>query len=89
MLGIIDVDTKKAQVQIDAKLKAGKQGYDNSKVWKDLHEALPDVREKRIDLAILGIPPHFRGSTQPDADLDLRLIGMSPSSSTFAVNVLS
>lgn len=55
----------------------------HSKFWKNLDEALPDVREQRIDLAILGIPPHFRGSTQPDAGLDLRLIGMSSSSSTY------
>ncbi|KAK9893495.1 hypothetical protein P389DRAFT_163812 [Cystobasidium minutum MCA 4210] len=74
VLGIIDVDTTKAQLQLDTKIKAGKHGYTQSKVWKSLDEALPDLRDQKIDLAILGIPPHFRGSTQDEADLDLRLI---------------
>lgn len=75
MLGILDVDTTKAQSQLKAKASAGTPGYSESKAWKSLDDTVADLKNERIDLAILGIPPHFRGSLLPDADLDLRLIG--------------
>ena len=77
VLGVLDVDSTKAQEQLKLKKSTGCLGYTDSKVWKTLEDALPDLRNERIDLAILGIPPHFRGSILPDADLDMRLISKS------------
>ena len=73
--GLLDVDSTKAQDQINQKKASGALGYSNTRIFKNLDEALPHLRNEKIDLAILGIPPHFRGSILPDADFDLRLIG--------------
>lgn len=75
------MDTTKAHDQLKAKISAGIPGYAHSKVWKTLDDTVADLKQERIDLAILGIPPHFRGSILPDADLDLRLIGTPLSTS--------
>lgn len=64
----------KGQSQLDKKNTAGAHGYSNAKVWASLDDAVPSLRDQPIDLAILGVPPHFRGSTLPEADLDIRLI---------------
>lgn len=77
MLGVIDVDTRKAHQQVSAKGQQGIPGYSATKVWENIQEASRDLVNQKIDLAILGIPPHYRGSTIQGADLDLILIGIA------------
>ena len=75
VLGVIDPDTSKAAEQLAAKAAQGIAGYGKAKTWSSLSEAIPLLKNTHIDLGILGIPPHFRGTTKSPADTDLRLLG--------------
>ena len=76
VLGVIDPDTSKATQQLRAKTAKGIDGYAQAKTWSSLRDALPYLGNTDIDLGILGIPPHFRGTTKSPADTDLQLLGM-------------
>lgn len=73
ILGIIDPDCDRVQFQIDLKRDKGIQGYANTKIYKNIQDAA-DIQDIPFDLIIIGVPPHFRGSSQSSADLDLQLL---------------
>lgn len=78
VIGIIDPDSARAEKQIAAKNAAGVAGYGSTVTWATPEEAGAAIGAGVVDLAIVGAPPHFRGTAAPPADLDLRLIKALP-----------
>lgn len=78
VLGIIDPDTARAELQIAAKIKQGTHGYGETAIWATPEAAGQALAGEQVDLVIVGAPPHFRGCAAPPADLDLLLIAALP-----------
>lgn len=79
VLGIIDPALDRAQTRISDKTSAGVAGYSNAQVWATAAQAGQALTQSTaVDLVVVGAPPHFRGCTTPNANLDLQLLAALP-----------
>lgn len=77
VLAIVDPDTTRAALRKSEKQEAGITGYEDTQICSHASEVALHISDS-IDLLIVGVPPHFRGSVLPPADLELSLLKTFP-----------
>lgn len=82
ILAIIDPDVKRSQSRVAEKLRNTdanvRAAYEQTSCYKSIQDASVFLGNAKVDLTILGCPPHFRGTCIEGKNMDIQLLTAFP-----------